>query len=107
MDQPKRVVQQQREARAKEKKVVEKERKKLEDMPLLEFVWQTVELMVVAHSHTFSNQPRQTQAKARLAPMNLQAVRFDNGRHLIFKSDVLGACAWGLQGLQEEDSVPL
>ena len=92
VDQPKRVVEQQREARAQEKKVVEKERKKLEDMPLLEFVRQTVELMVVAHSHTFSNPPWQTQAKARLAPMNLQAVRFDNGRHLIFKSDVHGVC---------------
>jgi hypothetical protein len=64
---------------------------KLEDMPLLEFIRQTMELMVVAHSHTYSIPSRQTPAKARLAPMNLQAVRFDNGRHLIFKSDVHGA----------------
>jgi hypothetical protein len=77
-----------RDARAQVKKAVEKERKKLEDMPLLEFIRQTVELMVVAHSHTYSNPSRQTLTKARLAPMNLQAVLFDNERHLIFKSDV-------------------
>ena len=85
-------MEQQREARAEVRKAAEKERKKLEDMPLLEFIRQAVELMVVIHSQTFSNPPWQTQAQARLAPLNLQAVRFDKGRHLIFKSEVKGVC---------------
>jgi len=59
-------------------------------MPLLEFIRQTVDLMVVAYSHTYSNPSRKAQVKARLTPMNLQAVLFDNERHLIFKSDVHG-----------------
>mgnify|MGYP002654938911 CR=1 FL=1 len=50
VDQPKRVVEQQREARSQVRKVAEKERKKLEDMSLLEFVRQAVEMMVVTYS---------------------------------------------------------
>jgi hypothetical protein len=90
-DQPKRAVDHLREARELKRKETEKERKKLEEIPLLEFIRQTVELMVVTHSDSFSNTSWQTQA-TRLTPQNLKVVRYDNGRHLIYKSQLHGVC---------------
>jgi hypothetical protein len=69
-----------------------RERKKIEEIPLLDFIRQVVELMVVAHSTTFANPVPQSMVSARLSQPNLEVVRYDNGRHIIFKSQIHGVC---------------
>ncbi len=91
-DRPKRLVDSERQERDQDRKEKEKERKKIEEIPLVDFIRQTVEMMVVMHSEKFSNPPPQSLASARLAPRNLEAVRYDSGRHIIFKSKLNGVC---------------
>jgi DNA excision repair protein ERCC-6 len=92
-DQLKRVVDQERKAREQTRKEQEKLMKKTEEIPLLEFLRQAVELMVVEHSSTYSSPLPQSTIAARLSSQNLKAVRYDSGRHIIFKSEVKGVCS--------------
>jgi hypothetical protein len=85
-------VDKERKIREEARKDRDRERKKVEEIPLLEFLRQAVEMMVVVHSDTYSNPPFQSVAAARLAPQNLQAVRYDKGPHIIFKSQLHGVC---------------
>jgi DNA excision repair protein ERCC-6 len=91
-DRPKRYVDIERLSREQTRKETNKERKKIEDISLLEFIRQTVEMMVVVHSGPFARPPPQSMNGPRLASQNLEAVRYDSGRHIIFKSELHGVC---------------
>jgi hypothetical protein len=81
-----------------EKKEQEKERKrrrtaekKLEEMPLLEFTRQVVELIMKNHSET-SDIPFQRDVAPSFSSASLEQIRFDNGRHLIKFTKLRGVC---------------
>ncbi len=81
-----------REARDQHIKLAERERKKNEEMPLLDFVRQVVQLMVVESSESFTKNTSQRQVMARHSLLNLQALRYDDGRHIVVKTELRGVC---------------
>jgi hypothetical protein len=85
-------VDNERKIREEARKDRDRERKKVEEIPLLEFLRHAVEVMVVVHSETYSNPPFQSVAAARLALENLQAVHYNKGPQIIFKSQLYRVC---------------
>jgi Transposase IS4 len=79
------------------KKQLEKEMKKrriaernLEQMPLLEFIRQVVELTIKRHSQ--SDAPPQQSVPPSLSSSGLEAIRYDNGKHLVRLTKLRGVC---------------
>jgi hypothetical protein len=76
------------EEREKERKKKRFEEKKLEDISLLEFTRQVVEITVKKHGD--SEVSHQRLSSSRLT--GLDAVRYDHGPHLIMLTEVTGVC---------------
>ena len=88
------VIQQRRERREKEAEVRKqrREEKKLEEMPLLNFVREAVEMVINKHSDVEKNIPAR-QSAARLSTRSSQAVQHYHSRpHLITKTTIRGRC---------------
>jgi hypothetical protein len=84
-------IDQEKKERERVKKRNWTEQKKKEDIPLLEFTRQVVDLTVQNHSETTAI-VSQKQATARLTPGTLAEVRYDSGRHLIKLTTTTGVC---------------
>ena len=88
------VIQQRKERREKETEARKqrREEKKLEEMPLLDFVREVVEMMINKHSDVGKNISAR-QSVARLSVRSTQAVQHDHSRpHLITKTTIRGRC---------------
>lgn len=72
-----------------EKKRRRIEEKKKEEIPLVEFIRQVVATSFKKHSDP--NRPKQ-QLQTGLAKATLSEIRFDNGRHMITKTETRGVC---------------
>lgn len=83
-----------RKAREEELKIKRREEKKKEDMSLLTFMRECVEMILQEHSDIRSNaRIHAREVGARLSGDSRQAVRFDQSRpHFIVKTDVRGVC---------------
>jgi hypothetical protein len=66
--------------------------KKLEEILLLEFTRQVVELTIKKHSATFHAVIPQREVTPHLTSGSMLNVRYDNGRHLIKKTAIKGVC---------------
>jgi hypothetical protein len=66
--------------------------KKLEEISLLDFTRQVVELTVKKHSETYEVAIPQRDVGSSLTSSSLQDVRHDQGRHLIKFTDLRGVC---------------
>jgi hypothetical protein len=66
--------------------------KKLEEIPLLEFTRQVVELTVRKHSDSYDSSIPQREVAANLSAVVRQEVRFDNNKHLIKLTQLRGVC---------------
>ena len=90
---PRTVKEQKRRDREEEKKKVKREQKKVEEMPLLEFLLQAVELLMANHSDHKRKERMPHREVARLSTSNQQAVRFDHTKpHFVISSQVKGVC---------------
>ena len=76
--------------RAKERKRRRTEEKKKEEMPLLEFIRQVVE--VALKQHTTPEVVHQREGHSRPSDAALEVLRYDGGPHLIKLTKVQGVC---------------
>lgn len=81
-------VEKAKKEREKEQNARKAEQKKLEEMGQLEFIRQVVEVTLKKHASA----KRKLAQAPRLSAAALQAVRFDNGKHLIHLTQVAGVC---------------
>jgi hypothetical protein len=84
-------ISQRRKEREKEKKRRRDDQKKRENISLLEFTRQVVEMTFRKHGETEKVIP-QKEATAMLGPGVKEVVRYDSGRHLIKFTTVMGVC---------------
>ncbi len=78
--------------REKEQKKRRVEEKKVEEISLLEFTRDVVDMTFKNHGTEDSIITSQKEASAMLVPGTLEQVRFDSGRHLVKLTSVAGVC---------------
>ncbi len=81
-----------RKEREQEKKRWRSGEKKKEDIPLLEFTRQVVDMTILKHSEGSKVITSQEAASAMLTTGTLEEVRYDSGRHLIIPTEIRGVC---------------
>ena len=88
-DQPNTAKHNERRDRVGERRKKRKEEKKLEEISLLDFIRDCVELLLLRHG-----EPRNQPAKAaRASSLNKPAIRFDSSiMHLVIRTNIAGVC---------------
>lgn len=88
-----RLIDMESKERDKARKRRRMEEKKKEELPLLEFIRQVVELTMKEYSRDQDDTTRRmVTIRASLTATALDVVRYDGGAHLIKLSDIVGVC---------------